>query len=292
MFLGIFHRQKPLLLEKDNLKGSAYYPYKEELKASIIEARQIKNALVTIKSYDNLNLVGRYYDKNSETTIVLVHGFQSNAFNNFSSILKYYLSSGFNVLMIDQRAHGMSKGHFTTTACKEKYDLLNWIEWLENNTNCSNIFIHGVSMGAATIGLASDKINTPKVKGLIMEAGFTSFYDELWFSFGNFFMKKAAMNYILLCTKYLLKIDIKETTVKALSKNKIPVLFMHGNCDTEVPITHTKESFLACNSDKYLIIIEDAPHTLCHLIEKETVENKIKEFIIKYQTRKKKKKAK
>lgn len=284
MFFGIFYRRKPLCLDKDNLKGTAYYPYKDELKKSVVVSKKIECTLVSINSDDNLKLVGRYYDKKSDTTIVLIHGYQSNAFNNFSSLMQYFLSLGFNVLMTDQRAHGMSEGHFTTAGCKEKYDLLNWISWIDSNTDCSNIFIYGISMGATTIGLASDKIKNQKVKGLIMEAGFTSFYDELWFSSGKVFMKKAAMNYIVLCAKHLLNADIKESTIDALSKTTVPVLFLHGNNDTEVPMSHTKENFLACSSDKYFSVVEGAPHTLCHYIGKENVENIIKEFIRKYQS--------
>ena len=76
----------------------------------------------------------------------------------------------------------------------------------------------------------------------------------------------------------------KESTADALSRTTIPVFFLHGNNDTEVPLSHTKENFLACASDKYFSIVEGAPHTLCHYIGKENVENKINEFIIKHQS--------
>lgn len=283
MFFGIFYRRRPLFLDTDDLKGTAYHPYREELKKSVTEAKQIECELVSVRSDDGKKLVGRYYDKGSDTTVLLLHGYQSTSFNNFSSSLRFFLSSGYNVLMMDQRAHGMSKGRFTTAGCKEKYDLINWISWAESNADCKNIFIYGISMGATTIGLASDKIRSPKVKGLIMEAGFTSFYDEVWFGSGKILMKKAALNYVVLCARYLLKADIKESTAEALSRTAIPVLFLHGDADTEVPMAHTRESFNACASDKHLLVVNGAPHTLCHFIGKETVENKIKEFITKYQ---------
>ena len=69
-----------------------------------------------------------------------------------------------------------------------------------------------------------------------------------------------------------------------MSRNTIPVLFLHGDNDTDVPLAHTEEGFRACNSEKYFAIVEGASHTLCHFIGKEAVENKIKEFIIKYQS--------
>ena len=282
MFFGVFHRQRARLLDSDNLEGSSYYPYREQLKKAITEAKQIEHSTVTIKSRDNLQLFGRYYDQGANTTMLLVHGFQSNSFNNFSSQLKHYLSLGLNVLMIDQRAHGLSKGHFTTAGGKEQYDLIDWIAWLDENSVCKNIFIYGISMGATTIGLASDKIKNPKVKGLIMEAGFTSFYEEMSLSMGNMFMKQAALNYMRLCAKHWLKVNIKQRTPESLAATAIPVLFLHGTEDAEVLMSHTEENFRACASPKTLFIVEGAGHTMCHLVGGDAVENKIEEFIKKY----------
>ena len=282
VFIGVFHRQRPLYLDTDDLQGTVYYPYRDELKELVIEAKKIEHEMVTIQSDDKLKLVGRYYDKHSVTTVLLVHGYQSTAYNNFSSWLKFYLSSGFNVLTIDQRAHGLSEGKYTTTGCKEQYDLLNWISWIDTNTAAENIFIYGISMGATTIGLASDKIKNPKVKGLIMESGFTSFYNELCDSKIKMFMRKSALKYIVHCAKFLLKSDIKKSTTESLANTQIPVLFMHGTKDEEVAYSHVEASYNACASEKSLVLVEGAGHTLCHLIGKETVENKVKEFIAKY----------
>ena len=284
MFWGIFYRRRPLMLDSDDLKRSSYYPYRDELRRIITEAKKYEYSPVTIRSNDGLKLAAKYYAKDSDTTLVLMHGFQSNAYNNFSSLLTYFLSCGYNVLAVDQRAHGESEGHFTTTGCKEQYDLINWISWLEENTECESIFIYGISMGATTIGLASDKITSPKVKGLIMEAGFTSFYEELYHSAKRVFMKQAAMNYIVLCAKHLLKADIKQKAADSLSQTAIPVLFFHGSDDNEVPMSHTEENYNACASEKSLSVIEGAGHTLCHLVGRERVEKDLGEFITKYQS--------
>ena len=282
MFLGIFYKTKPLLLDSDDPTGTHYYAHREELKKVITEAKQIPCQEVWIKSDDGLNLFGRYYDQGSTTTVVLVHGYQSNSYNNFSSLLKYFLSLQYNVCMIDQRAHGLSGGHFTTCGAKEQYDVLNWISWLEENTASEHVFLYGISMGATTVGLASDKIRSVKVKGLMMEAGFTSFYDELVWCMEHVFTKKAALNYILLCIDFFLKADIKESTLQTLAKTKIPVLFLYGDKDKDVPTDHTRQNYLACASEKELCVVEGAGHTMCHMIGKESVEKKLRDFIAKY----------
>ncbi|MBR7112612.1 MAG: alpha/beta hydrolase [Clostridia bacterium] len=286
MFFGIFYRHKPLYLDRDDLTGTHYLPYQKELGEIIREAKGLECRAVSIRSRDKLVLAGRYYDRGADTTVVLVHGYQSDSFNNFSSLLKYFLSQGRNVLMIDQRAHGQSGGRFTTTGCKEQYDVMDWVAWLDQHTDCSSIFLYGISMGATTIGLASDKIKSPKVKGLIMEAGFTSFYEELNACVGRVFMRQAALNYIVLCAKHLLHADIKKSTVQALGATAIPVLFLHGESDSEVDLMHTRMNFDACASEKSLLIVEGAGHTLCHFIGQERVENAIGEFIATHQSQK------
>lgn len=279
MFLGVFHRRKSIMLESDDLTGTQYLPFADRFKTDIPRARAIPCDRVEMQAKDGVKLVGRYYDKQSDKTILFVHGYQSNPFNNFSAITLDFLNQGFNVLLIDQRAHGESGGRFTTMGNREKYDLLRWIAYAEGKAGVEHIFVYGISMGATTVGYASELIQSKKVKGLVMEAGFTCFYDELTSSLGQVFMRQAALNYVYLMTKSVLKTDIKQSVEASLKNNKIPVLFLHGDVDKEVPIDFTKRSFEACASPKKMVTVEGAGHTLCYLTGGETVRREIGDFI-------------
>lgn len=281
MFLGIFYKHKCLILEKDDLRGTQYYPITEKLKKDILHAKSIPCEEVTIKSNDGLNLFGRYYNVNSDKTIIFSHGYQSNAFNNFSTIMIDYLDKGYNVLLIDQRAHAKSEGKFTTLGCKEQDDLLLWVDYIDNKKDVNDIFIYGISMGATTVGYASEKMKSKKVKGLIMESGFTCFYDELKATIGNVFMKKAALKCVYLISKKILHIDIKKSVEESLKNNNVPVLFIHGDCDREVSLEFTKRNFSACSAMKELIIVEGADHTLCYIIGTKKLHTKIDDFLKK-----------
>ena len=279
MFLGIFHRQRSIMLEKDDLTGTQYLQFSERFKTDILRARSIPCERVTLQAKDGIKLLGRYYDKQSDKTMLFVHGYQSNAFNNFSAVMMDVLDQGFNVLLIDQRAHGESGGHFTTMGHREKDDLMQWIEHAEGKNGVEHIFIYGISMGATTIGYASEHIQSSKVKGLVMEAGFTCFYDELDGSLGQVFMRKAAMNYIYLSAKSFLKADIKQSIEGSLKNNKIPVLFLHGDVDKDVSIDFTKRCFSVCAAPKKMVTVEGAEHTFCYLKGGESVRNEIHNFI-------------
>lgn len=189
------------------------------------------------------------------------------------------MAENYNVLLIDQRAHENSGGHFTTIGCKEQSDLRLWIQYAAEKEEIQRILVYGISMGAATVGLASDKITTPKVKGLIMEAGFPCFYEELQWCIGKGRFKKAALNCMSLMAKLFLKSDIKHSAEETLANNKIPVLFLHGEADIEVPMEFTERNYTACAAPKQLIKVKDAGHTLCYIAGGETVQTAVFDFM-------------
>ncbi len=281
MFLGVFRRRKSRLIEKDDLRKTHYCPYADILKNDILKAKEIPCEVVKIKSKDGVCLHSRYYNGNSDRAIIFLHGYQSNAFNNFSTIMLDYLKKGYSVLLVDQRAHGDSGGKYTTAGHREKEDLMLWIDYITAKAHIRNVFIYGISMGATTLGYASETIKSKKVKGLIMEAGFISIYDEIVSGLGRVFMKKWALNYLCLMSKTFLKIDIRKSTELSLRGNELPVLFMHGNNDKDVTIEFTKRNYTACASKKEFIEVEGAGHTLCYVLGGDFVRNAVDNFIEK-----------
>ena len=279
MFWGIFYRRESVMLEKDDTKNTHYYPFREQLRKDILYARGIPCEAVSIKAKDGVPLFARYYNRKSNKVILLVHGYQSNAFNNFSTALIDFLHRGYNVLLIDQRAHGDSGGKFSALGLKEKDDLLLWIDHVADKAEIKDIIVYGISMGATTVGYASEKITSGKVKCLIMEAGFTCFYDQLVSSVRNVFMKKAALNYVYLMANAVLKVDIKQSIEASLKNNRVPTLFLHGDRDRDVPIAFTEKAFSACASEKKAITVKGAGHTLCYLAGGEPLRNEINQFI-------------
>lgn len=63
------------------------------------------------------------------------------------NLVRYFDSIGLNVLLPDQRGHGLNKELKTSLGWFEQFDLLKWIELRNKDTN-SNIALYGLSMGA------------------------------------------------------------------------------------------------------------------------------------------------
>lgn len=280
MFLCLFRRKKEWLMEDSDLKGTQYERYATEIKESIRIAKKMPREDVTISAPDGVKLVGRYYERNSTKTLICVHGYQSSGFNNFSLALREFTERGYNVLLIDQRAHGRSGGNFTTMGDKEQYDLLKWIDWVEKNKpNVQEIYLYGISMGGTTIGLASDKLGETKVKAIVMEGAFNRFYEEISWSAKKVLFKKPAIKFQILALKTFLKADMMKSAEDSLSKTNIPVLFLHTENDASVPIKLMQKNYDACASKKEKIILPGDEHALCFLIGGEKVRQSIFNFL-------------
>lgn len=276
-----FHRTKNLSLLDLDLSKTHYAPYIDILKRNINEFKALPCEIVEITN-DNLKLKARYYNRNSENTVIFIHGFQAQSFNNFHASSRSFFAHNYNVLLIDQRAHNDSEGKYTTVGLKEQYDVLKWIKYLEDNTNVKNIVLYGVSMGAATIGYLSNKLQDTKVRSLIMDCGFISFYDEVFFK-----MRRTKFNFLVapfmrMWAKLCLHIDIKENTLDSLCDCNLPVYIIHGTNDNLVPVEHSIAAYNSLKSDKRIHYVNGAGHTAGFMVDYDYLDQDVFEFINKY----------
>ena len=102
-------------------------PFRERALSDIVKIREKPFEAAEILSGDGLRLKGRYYhQKDGAPLVIAFHGYRGTAFRDFSAGSHGYLSFGFNLLMIDERAHGGSEGHTITFGIRERYDCLDW----------------------------------------------------------------------------------------------------------------------------------------------------------------------
>lgn len=147
---------KGLTWEKEN------YRYKKE---------------VTITSFDNLKLVGEYFDFGYSKAVIIVQG------RTESLLYCYYYAApykdaGYNILVVDPRAHGLSEGRYTSVGFNESNDILGWTNLLVNQYKVKEIIYHGICIGGATCLYAANSKECPdEVKGLITDGLFTTFYE-------------------------------------------------------------------------------------------------------------------
>ncbi len=242
---------------------------------------------IYIKSFDNLKLHGTLLKSgNNRNCVICFHGYTSRALNDYGAMSKFYHEQNFNVLMPDARNHGDSEGKYTGFGVLDRYDAFKWIEYaVERFGKDVNIFLHGVSMGGATVLMTSGLDLPNNVKAIIADCAFTSAYDIFSYILKRDYhiTKFPIMNITELMTRIKAGYGYKDvSTLDEVAKTKVPILFIHGDVDDFVPVWMTEKNYEACNSEKELLLIKGADHAEAYYIDKPAYENALKKMIEKY----------
>ena len=280
-FYAVFTRKSGRSFREMNIEKTYYAPYIDEMNAAYDRVTARKPERMTITSFDKTTLAADYYDANSDTTIVLLHGYNTPPLNNFSVIAAHFLSRGFNLLIPYARGHLDSGGKRTTLGLYERKDLIYWLDVLVWETVPKNIVIYGMSMGCTTAAMASSSIGKDsRVKALILDCGYTSPYEQLKND-----MKRRGMPWMLMlpftnvmCLSKLHE-DLHTSAVDALKQCRIPALFLHGKADRSVPFALGVKNYEACASEKEAIFVEGADHTMCFTAGGKEVRDAVDSFI-------------
>lgn len=286
IYYMVFCRNKMTILDDRTLpEGEQYKPYNEGILKAIERMLPEPCEEVRIPSYDGLQLYGKHYQMFDDAPmVVFFHGYRSCSVRDGNGIFLMCKRCGYNVLMVDQRAHGKSEGKLMTFGIRERQDVLSWINYvLDRCGRKTPILLTGISMGAATILMASNMDLPDNVKGIIADCAYSAPKDIL-----KSVMRSLNLpdGFFYLLTKWSAKIygslDIEEVTAKeAVSESKVPILFIHGDDDRFVPCSMSQECYDACASEKKLVFVKDAGHGLSYCVDAQLYEKEVLAFIKK-----------
>lgn len=241
-----------------------------------------------ITSDDHLKLRGHLLlneDKNSNRLLIAIHGYRSYSYKEYSSYIRFYHDLGFHILLPDNRAHGESEGKYIGFGWLDRLDCMKWIDTMKKYFDKDlQIVLHGISMGSATVLMASGEKLPDDVKCIISDCGFTSVYEQ----FKHVMSKSPITSKIILpistlFSKQRVGYNFKEASaLKQVQKSHTPTLFIHGDQDDYVPTYMVHELYNACSAPKDLLIVEGAKHANSYFVNKELCEKTITEFIHNY----------
>lgn len=240
---------------------------------------------VYIRSFDNLKLHAYEVKENKGNKwVIAVHGYTNKA-EYMSSIAYKYYTLGYNVIIPDLRGHGQSEGNYIGMGWHDRLDIIKWIEYILNEDENSEIVLHGISMGAATVMMVSGESLPKNVKVIIEDCGYTSAKEQLAYKLKDMF-KLPSFPLLDICsviTKIKAKYFISEASaINQIKKSNIPTLFIHGDKDTFVPFYMLDELYEACNAPKEKLIINNAGHAKCEKVNSHLYWQKVTNFISKY----------
>ena len=240
---------------------------------------------VSIKSLDGLTLKGHVVRaKRQKRVVIAFHGWRSCWSRDFGMTADFWADNGCTVVYAEQRTHGNSEGDYLTFGVFERFDCIDWIEWaLRYFGKNVPIYLAGVSMGASTVLMACGQKLPPNVKGCIADCGFTS-ADEIWKHVASDCLHLIYPSNTLrsLCREKLHFDPAKHTTVEAMEKATVPILFIHGEDDHFVPMEMTLENYEACASEKMIMLSPKAEHGLSYYTEPERYQDYVLRFFQRF----------
>lgn len=259
-----------------------YDPYRAEMKRMFRQLQERPCEYVTIQSHDGLTLSGRYYHVRDGAPVDIgFHGYRSSPLTDFSGGSELSFQMGHNLLLVDQRAHGKSQGRTIAFGIQERQDCLRWVEYAVSRFGeDTKILLYGISMGGATVLMASGMELPENVKGIIADCPYASARDiicavgekrgfPVWLMWP--FVKIGARVYG--------GFDVEETdALEAVKNAKVPILIIHGEADHFVPM---EMSDIADQNPEMVtrVTFPGADHGISYLVDRGRYKKIVTEFV-------------
>lgn len=242
--------------------------------------KTVKSEKIRITN-DGIKLHGIFLDQKSDRSVIIVHG--------YSAKLKYRLldapfwyKEGFNVLLIDLRAHGESSGRYVTMGIWEAQDLVKWTQWLSRYTNGSRIILNGTSMGAATVLNTTALKLPPNVVGVVSDCSYTTMRDVVHHLFRRYALLPGWLVIGLgegFCRCFGKFSLYKNGPIYSVRKATIPALFIHGTNDKFVPTWMVDKLYENYAGPKKLVKIQGAGHAMSSCYDRPKYEKALRKLI-------------
>lgn len=242
---------------------------------------------VSVKNSEGRNINALLYKQENEPSkyVILVHGYRASV-KSVSYLAKRYFEAGYNVLVPYLRAHLGSDYDYCTMGWNERFDIIDWINYVNNSTQNAKIVLHGVSMGAATVMMTTGEVLPSCVVCAIEDCGYTSVYDAYTYKIPKMMKVPAfpAINIFRRAIKKRVGFDIKEASaLEQVKKSHTPTLFIHGSDDSVVPVEMVHELYFSASCEKELLVCKGANHEMSALLYPDKYWNKVWNFIAKYE---------
>ena len=230
------------------------------------------------------NLYGQYFNLGFDKTVIVLSGRTESLRYGFF-FAKPYTDNGFNLLVIDARAHGDSDGEYNTVGFEESKDAVAWAKFVNETYGIQTIVFHGICIGASTGILALTNKDCPAcVKGIVTEGMFVNFGSSM---INHLIERKKnwwlVMDAIDFWFKKYTGHTMKKGPINYIDKMDKPILMLQSKEDPYSTPENAQKLFDKCLSkDKKLVYFEKGGHSLLRITDMALYDGSIGEFIKTY----------
>ena len=270
---------------------------------------RLEGDIVEFRAFDGLRLNGMFLygdvRHRPRGMVIFAHEFKSDMYSA-SRYCQGLLAAGYDVFSFDFRNHGAS-------TCEENYRPLQWCtdrelddilgavafveDWLERQQRPPEIGLFGVSRGGAACLLAARR--NPTINAIITDGAFSS--DKVI----EYFMKRWASVFAKIRFVYenhpptfwrflrwllyrechrKLGIRIPSARKALMHMEPRPILLIHGEEDTYIPVDQSRILYAAASDPRYMWIVPGAKHNQSAIVAPQEYAKRTAAFFDRYLT--------
>lgn len=262
------------------------YPELEPWLDSLEQASALRDTLITAE--DGARLHAYYIEAHEPTqaTAVIVHGYTDNAMRMMMIGYMYHHQLGYNILLPNLRYSGLSDGDHYGMGWRDRIDVLRWMQVADERFGGqTQMVVHGLSMGAATVMMLSGEQQEGYVRCFVEDCGYTSVWD--------------IFEYNLRAIHHLPSFPLMDianaisglrygwtpreaSALKQVKRCTRPMLFIHGGSDTYVPTYMVYPLYEAHPGPKELWVPEGVEHAASYHDRPEEYTQRVAAFVGRY----------
>ena len=220
---------------------------------------------VTIKNSEGYDLNGVFLKKYdiTNTYIIMFHPHTAGV-SDMAKHARFFHDMDCNVLVVESRGHGESQYEINTLGYRERYDVVDWANYISEKDKDSSIFLFGLGSGGSTVLMASSLDMPSNVKGIIADSAYSNL-ESLFktntkdlYNLPSFPTVEFASHFVEKDMGFTLEeVDV----VEEVRNSKLPILIIQSGDDEIVPEEQSEELYEACTvegSDR--LYISSASH--------------------------------
>ena len=172
---------------------------------------------------------------------IFVHGANSSRFQALENGAKFWYRRGYGLLTMDLSGRGSSEGEYITYTVNERLDVRSMLRWARNHPGIdpNKVVVFGTSNGGASAIYAA--AGDDALPALVLDAT----YGDLWEAAGEMLRSRGGhpvLRYPLsVAVRFRAGLDIASVRpFDVIAQVKAKVLFVHGDADRQVPVTHSE----------------------------------------------------
>ena len=230
---------------------------------------------------DGLNLYGEYYDLGYDRCVIILSG-RTESLTYGYYFAQPYAKAGWNILVLDPRAHGMSDGEFNTVGFEESRDALAWARHIHDEFGVASIVFHGICIGGAGGIFAMTHDDCPDyIDGIVIDGTFTNFGESM----KNHLIERKKPIFILydlinMWMKHYTGHSMDYGPIDVIEKMSKPMLMLYSREDLYSLPEYSQRLFERAGSEKKrLVWFEHGAHSMLRVTDPERYDTAITEFL-------------